>query len=312
MSEQNYIELSTKSAFQDFVSSSPSVLQRICTSISNRITEKSNEWTHTTPNKAPMNHAKNVFLSETHDLNHEDKINVLSMVISNLVLFYLDKIDSLRLPDEALALFPAAYKRVLRDLNKVQNEKEIENALYVINKHLRFITLMTVPFGLYEVDLRDRYPIKSALIGVVREKRLKPILDYFKLKGNGIWLRSHLNTDYLREFNEKGIHNYHLRIAEYLRNHPEVKGLGESSWFFDPQVAKISPKLAFLSSPTLKGACLLKHKSTDVEIKFATHKSETRKRLYEEGKYLPTQYSQYWSRKDILDWADKQKEITSQ
>ena len=54
-----------------------------------------------------------------------------------------------------------------------------------------------------------------------------------------------------------------------------------------------------------RGAILLRGHTSDFDIKNATAKSQTRRRLYEAGEYLPVAHRILWLRDDILRWADQ-------
>jgi hypothetical protein len=110
----------------------------------------------------------------------------------------------------------------------------------------------------------------------------------------------------LNDFNERGWDNCFLRIAELLERKKDIRGLVGTSWFYDPQLLKISPRLAYLRQrPLERGAFLLRHRTGSVDIENATMKSETRLRLYQEGKYTPIVLSIVWPRKDLICWADQ-------
>ena len=50
---------------------------------------------------------------------------------------------------------------------------------------------------------------------------------------------------------------------------------------------------------------LLRGHTSDFDIENATAKSQTRRRLYEAGEYLPVAHRILWLRRDILRWADQ-------
>ncbi len=78
------------------------------------------------------------------------------------------------------------------------------------------------------------------------------------------------------------------------------------SWFYDPSLAKISPRLAYLhTEPCKYGARLFKLGTSQDAIRLALLKSATRRQLYEDGKYTPTQYAILWLRKHMLRWQEK-------
>ena len=98
----------------------------------------------------------------------------------------------------------------------------------------------------------------------------------------------------------------YLSVASLLRTHTEVAGLTSYCWFYDPQLAEISPRLSYLRQrPLERGAFFLRGHTSAYDIKNATAKSQTRRRLYEAGKYKPVAHRIVWLRHDILRWADE-------
>jgi len=94
-------------------------------------------------------------------------------------------------------------------------------------------------------------------------------------------------------------------MAGMLELNPDVKGVAGVSWFYDPQVALISPHLAYLLTPTHYGAFLARMGSDRHHIENAIVRSSVRRRLYEEGRYLPTCYLLAWPRRALIAWAHR-------
>jgi hypothetical protein len=102
---------------------------------------------------------------------------------------------------------------------------------------------------------------------------------------------------------------YHL-AAELLRYFPEYHGIIGGSWFFDPEIQKISPNLSYLRQRPLEGgAYFFRVGSSQADIIKATTLSKERQKLHEEGKYNPVSYMMVWPRKKIIAWSKRnQKE----
>lgn len=117
-------------------------------------------------------------------------------------------------------------------------------------------------------------------------------------------LQIHTHTEYLDEFNEAGWEECYRTCAEIYSAHPEILGMFGGSWFYDPQLRKISPRLAYLmDTPCRAGAHLL---LTDKEGDFvhdAIATSPSRRKLFEEGKYKPFRYTLVWSKRAQSQWA---------
>ena len=85
-----------------------------------------------------------------------------------------------------------------------------------------------------------------------------------------------------------------------------MRGLFGSSWFFDPDLERVSPGLLYLRRvPELGGAKLFRMGSTSQDIEMATRTSERRKALCRDGAYVPTRYVFIWARDDLIRWAEQ-------
>jgi hypothetical protein len=134
----------------------------------------------------------------------------------------------------------------------------------------------------------------------------------FKAHGFSPYVTTHTAVRTLRHFNEHEMNLAYMRIAELMKWNPRIKGFYRRSWFLDPNLEDISPKLGYLRKvPLQNGAKLFAAGSTKRDIKYALMVSRTRRRLYEEGKYLPTGYAYIWPRKEYLLFAAKNKSMTS-
>ena len=79
-------------------------------------------------------------------------------------------------------------------------------------------------------------------------------------------------TRWLRGFNEEGWNDAWATAAEICRTRPELAGMIGSSWFYDPPLTEISPRLAHLRlNPLIEGA----------KIEMDTHKKHELQRLKE-------------------------------
>ena len=116
----------------------------------------------------------------------------------------------------------------------------------------------------------------------------------------------HTHTPELSEFNEQGWNDCYIRIAEMLKKYKEVKGMFGGSWFYDPQLEFISPRLMYLRNIPLNNGAISFYVGED-RTGNALVKSKTRIKLYEEGKYKPKSYLLVWPRKELIKWASAYK-----
>ena len=116
----------------------------------------------------------------------------------------------------------------------------------------------------------------------------------------------HTHTPMLGDFNPAGWDRCYRMVADLLVNQPDCQGLVGGSWFYDPAVEVISPHLAYLrQTPISGGAVTLRGKSTQADIDNATATSQSRRKLFEAGKYLPTKYLMVWPRAKLIAWSER-------
>jgi hypothetical protein len=113
----------------------------------------------------------------------------------------------------------------------------------------------------------------------------------------------HLYDHLLDWFTEEGWAECYRMIARAMAKDPPVRGLFGSTWFFDPALEGVSPRLAFLYRyPVERGARFLRVRTTQAFITLALAKSETRRRMFAEGTYRPKVYLMVWTRASMLRW----------
>ena len=114
--------------------------------------------------------------------------------------------------------------------------------------------------------------------------------------GTRYFFQHHTHTSLLDRFNDEGwIKTYRL-VAELLAVNPDHKGFCGISWFYDPQLEKVSPRLSYLAGFPLSRGAIRFHLGED-NSGSALSKSKTRVELYESGKYIPQSYMLVWPRK---------------
>lgn len=93
-----------------------------------------------------------------------------------------------------------------------------------------------------------------------------------------------------------------LRLAALaLPALPEARGVFGSAWFYDPVILEISPRVGFAQQLQIgKGAWHVCAGSNEDAIANATATSPTRREMYAEGSYLPTDWMAIWSRRNLL------------
>ena len=122
------------------------------------------------------------------------------------------------------------------------------------------------------------------------------------------WLEVHTESRELSDFNEAGWDRAWATAAEILKRRPHMAGMLGSSWFYDPPLEQISPRLAYLRLNPLKHGAFMVHQGPgEIHTQRAATSSPTRKALIEEGKYTARSWIVAWPRAALIRWADTRK-----
>lgn len=99
----------------------------------------------------------------------------------------------------------------------------------------------------------------------------------------------------------------HLEIARALRRQPGIRGIASSSWYYDPEIAAVSPHLGFIRELLEPNGCFVFEIPCDEGMsESALYASRARQRAYAEGRYRPRSFARLWSRDALLGWAERQ------
>jgi hypothetical protein len=214
------------------------------------------------------------------------------------------------LPASIRSLYPAAFDRLERSLT-VSAPYDWDGFV----KDARLVLGLSVPAGAQDVDVAFG-SAPPALLG--RVARASANLGRLTVGGDisqgavrvlsrplSPWLQIHTDSRYLEDFHPEGWDRCYLRIAELLRRNPVYAGMVGQSWFYDPVVAVISPRLAYLQErPLQNGAIRVRLGAGPRDAERAIATSETRRQLYAEGRYQPRCHAIYWPREALIAWAD--------
>jgi hypothetical protein len=181
-------------------------------------------------------------------------------------------------------------------------------------KDARFVAGMTAPAGAQVVDIAfpqglgagsRRLAHMAAMIGRLALAGAGPDAGLLlRDRGLGHWLEIHTDSRNLGDFNPAGWDDCYRRVADILLLNPDLAGLWGASWFYDPQLAAISPRLAYLQeAPLARGAVTIRLGEGAIHTQRAGQTSSTRAALIASGRYRPVCYALFWPRKALLAWA---------
>lgn len=207
-----------------------------------------------------------------------------------------------RIPDSIAALIRVEFERILSSLEQAEEGFFLlDNDLFL--KDLGLCRLKLLPCGPEVVDIWSGIPRRTLLQGGPRQF-IECARFLRRLGGFGPYYDSHWDRRLVRQFTEANYERLYERVAELLRLNPEIKGFCGGSWWFDPEVAEISPELDFLSrTPLDNGARLFRVGTSDLVVTQSLKFSRRRREVYEAGRYRPCGYLMVWGRADLLEWA---------
>lgn len=130
----------------------------------------------------------------------------------------------------------------------------------------------------------------------------------YEVGGNSHFYQIHTHLSEMDEFNPTGWDECYSRLAGMMLKHPRVRGMYGGSWFYDPALEMISPRLAYLRQRPQENGAYVLYAKPDLGGD-AIAKSDTRRRLFEEGSYKPLVYAVIWPRQAMLKWARTRSDI---
>lgn len=207
------------------------------------------------------------------------------------------------LPPSIVELYPRDFERILRQIDSFENEAfSLTDDRYL--KDLAIVSHRLIPVGAEYAEGGQGIP-RRLLFSAGLGQFLRGLwLIYFRCGGARPFFALHAHVLALEDFHLEGWEATYRRLADLLAANPRMKGWLSASWFLDPRLEDISPRLAHLRRvPTENGGALL-YVCDDPEGKSgALSRSPTRRRLFKEGKYRPAIYMRVWPRRAAIAWS---------
>lgn len=226
------------------------------------------------------------------------------LALSFLVADAVSSGQNKRLPENVRLLSNEWFERVLDDIS-IQPDDYYTHKNDSFLKDLAGCCLRLIPVGAWAVEVSG-IERRFLFMGDFKQFYQSLLFLIFKMKGFKPFYQIHTVLRYVQGFNPEGREKCYLRIAEMLKRNSEIKGMFALSWLYDPQLESVSPRLAYLRLlPEKYGAKVFHIGTRQVDINNALVKSPTRRKLFKEGKYMPTAYIKIWPRKELIAWADR-------
>lgn len=223
----------------------------------------------------------------------------------------------MRSSESRLATYPVddSVKRLFADeVRAVESPSPAAQSRFDLTKNIfvalaKIATLRRFPAGQMTWEVSG---IPRSWLPKVPPQSLPQVARYLvKLGGLGPAFVPHLNA--MRKDRaalvERETNRSWYRMAQSLRLQPHIRGLVASSWLHSPDTMRVSPHMTGFSRALLdNGALLIRHHRADLDCG-VFYRSPERKKLYEDGQFIPTHGMVIWPRKEMLAWADAHPEL---
>lgn len=215
-----------------------------------------------------------------------------------------------RLPQEVLDLYPLWVERLAGFLAESRDDYPLDFWI----KDVRFALALSVPAARSQIlDLSWPMGLGETVRHVRGGHGVGPLVNYFVHNAGRPWLQNHTESRWLDDFNPEGWDRMWRTAAAVLKIQPHMAGAMGASWFYDPQLETISPRLNYLRAEPLRGGAWLVHQGPgEAHTERAIATSPTRRAMVEAGTYEPTSWLLAWPRDKLIRWADRQSAIARQ
>jgi len=230
----------------------------------------------------------------------------LTMLHQMLVATCIGRCDvppsGVEIPDSIWQIIIDEQRRILAEIERGWSA-DMAGLGDLFLKDLGFSTLRLLPNGAEVVEPVSGVPRRILLQGGITQFLDVAYSFYLRRRPFKPIFQIHASEKSLHEFTPAGWDQCYLRIAQLLEKNPSIPGVFGTSWFFDPALKSISPRLAYLRKPEQAGAKFYYVGPDPHSAMLATKKSPTRRRLFHDGLYQPTCYMLVWFREDLIHWA---------
>jgi len=221
----------------------------------------------------------------------------LRLLLLEMIGQFDARFQTAALPHSFITEFESVFRRIIRDCMDATPNAAPGNDNFL--KDLGIVRLRLIPAVSHLLYLHA---------GVPRRTLLKhPGLLRYVLRMGGVrpLVENHVHPLMLDRFDEEGRERCYRLIADLLRARTELRGLMGASWYYDPALGAISPKLAYLHDVPTRNGGIVVRTEREGPHSGALARSTRRRALFEAGQYTPWTYLMLWSRGDFLRYANE-------
>lgn len=224
------------------------------------------------------------------------------LTMLRLIATFRDRSRGQRYTPEIIDCFMRSFGRIIRSIEDPVFER-YRSINDILLKDLALCRQQMFPAGARLVQ-PDSGVTRSLAWRDGLGQGLRLIALLLRCGGHRPWYSLHVHLSELDEFTPDGWDTCLLRLADMLALNPEVKGIVGGSWFYDPALSSISPHLAYIHERPAKNGASFFFSQID-NSGSAISRSRTRRRLYEQGRYIPQAYAMVWPRRSLISWAQR-------
>jgi hypothetical protein len=223
-----------------------------------------------------------------------------------LIAFWVRDVETragaLDMPPEVMELYPYWLDQMAAFLTEAEDPYDPDHWA----KDVRFALALSVPGARSQViDLSSPLGPGETVRHALSGRGIAPLFRYVAARAWRPWLEVHTEARHLADFNEEGWNRAWATAAAICKRRPELAGMIGSSWFYDPPLTEISPRLAHLRLNPLNGGAWMVHQGPgEIHTERAATASPTRKAMIDSGEYVARAWMMVWPRKALIRWAD--------
>jgi len=255
------------------------------------------------------------YYSKLNDYIKLDEINYKIHQKFHLLLLIKDsinRIESANYPNNIKEYFKKYYERTVKNIINDKIAKKSYN--YKSGRFLKMqsvCTLFTFPIDPFILD-SGKISLRFLFYNNIKQFFKGIYFIIFKFKGISPFYNTHTNlldVDSMKSFTENGWRSMFLNLAELMKHQKDIKGVCGTSWFIDPIIKDISPRLSYINNLLTEiGVSIFPHNTTEQTIKDALFLNSERKKLYENGDYKPRNHLFVVTRSELIKWGETQKD----
>lgn len=232
--------------------------------------------------------------------------NYHKLVLLTLIEQFDARLSDRKIPQSIIELFYSEFSRIMDHLVLCPKGYYLmSNKQFLCD--LAICRLKVYPCGPILIDEMSGIPRSLLINNGLKQLFTGAIFFMFKTHGFQTFYELHMHVSQRKHFNAEGWLASYRKIAELLELNSNVRGMSCASWWYDPQLETISPRLHYLRNiPYENGAKLFYFQADKAAVSGAIDKSESRRQLFKAGTYIPKIYMMIWPRQALIRWKNKQ------